>query len=153
MKFYMNDKTGLILSEPKYDIEEQSFFFDPSLESDFTLMLGCSYLGLNIFLKSRMLVSFSGYCPKHLWHEEILQPPQRVVSGMVVIECNDTLISGAGIYLFEQTNLFYDKNSNWCCVKALNNIQADVNIEFAPNCVISLSGGNFVALWFKLIYA
>lgn len=115
-------------------------------------MLGCSYLGLNISSKSRCIINFSGLCPKHLWQLQKLNPPKDKSKGAAMIEGNEVLISGTGEYLLEKSIVFYDQESNWFCIKTIDDVCPDCNIEFATNSILSLSKGNFVALWVKPIF-
>lgn len=152
MKFSLSCTKDCSIGKPTYICEEESFYFDPYIQSDFTLMLGCSYLGLNISTESKCIINLSGLCPKHLWQPQKLSPPEDIVKGSAVVEGNEVLISGTGKDLLEQSFVFYDQESNWCCIKTIDDVRPDLNIEFATNCILSLSKGNFIALWVKPIF-
>jgi len=149
MDFIFEYTENYNIGGPIYILEEESFNFKPYVESDFTLMLGCSYLGLNISTKTKALVNISGLCPKRIWKCEKLNVPQNVVKGNVILVTDEILMSGTGKDLLTNTVILYDSENNWFCIKPNYDIQSDLKIQFADNCILCLSKGRFAELWIK----
>lgn len=135
-----------------YIEKEQSFCSKPFLTSDFTLMLGCAYLGLDVSLSSMEILNVSGLCPQHLWIPKKLALPRVVVAGSVILETSDDWMNGTGIDLFEKAPIYYDRKTNWCCVSNNLDEPPDQNIEFSKGCILSFASGKFIALWLNPTY-
>jgi len=131
---------------------ENEFSYEPIRGSDYTIMLGCSYLGLDISINTNRIINITGYCSKHTWIPKALVLPDDIVVGAVRFNSDEELLRGLGEYLFEEIPIYYDKTTNWCCITKNLDVKSDENIEFARNCILSLSKGKFVALWLNPEY-
>lgn len=130
-----------------YHDDESSFDMSESLFSDFSLMIGCIYLGLDICLNSLQIVNISGYCPSHLWINRKLSLPSDIKEGVVKIKTDEDFCSGTGTYLYDDSKIYYDTNNNFCYIECVKNQDADCNIKFCNNGIISLYRNKLVGIW------
>jgi len=135
-----------------YHHGEESFCYEPFLGTGFSLMLGCSYLELDISVNTMEIINVSGLCPKRLWISRTLLLPLNIVPGSVKFYSEEELVSGTGKYLSEYMPIYFDESSNWCCISNDPDAIPDQNIEFLKDCIISLSEGEFIALWLRPEY-
>lgn len=52
---------------PVYYVKEKSFCFEPQRETDFSILFGNLYFGLDIDLNTGKIQGISGYSPKRQW--------------------------------------------------------------------------------------
>ncbi|HAY73825.1 MAG TPA: hypothetical protein DCY31_08325 [Ruminococcaceae bacterium] len=52
MRFYIKYENTAFYGSPQYFLDDESFFYDPWNDTDFSIYIGDSYLGLDIILKS-----------------------------------------------------------------------------------------------------
>lgn len=133
--------------------EEHSFCMDVFLDTDYTLMLGCVYLGLDVDLSSMDVVNISGVCPNYTWKKKNLCPPIATQQGTIKIISGiseSDLCPGTGIYLFDKTDMYFDENSGWCYIDCKVELHPEVNVQFCENTIFSLSGNDLVGIWVHL---
>lgn len=132
-----------------YSKQERSFDMDISLSADFTLMLGCSYLGLDVNLSSMEAVNVSGFCPSDTWIKKDLCVPAATRQGTIKIISESDLCSGTGIYLFDKADIYFDENSGWCYIDGRTGFPPEYNAQFCENAVFGLCGDILVGIWIR----
>jgi hypothetical protein len=134
-----------------YSNQECSFDMDVSLPNDFTLMLGCAYLGLDVLLSSLEVVNISGFCPNDRWIKKTLCLPSAKQQGTIKIISESGLCNGTGTYLFEDADMYFDENSGFCYIDGRTQLLPDFNVRFCENAIFSLCGDALVGIWIQLI--
>ncbi len=133
-----------------YSNQEHSFDMDISLYTDFTLMLGCAYLGLDVNLSSMDVVNVSGFCPSDTWIKKNLCFPIATQQGTIKIIPESDLCNGTGIYLFDEADVYFDENSGWCYIDGKMEMLPEYNVQFCENAIFSLCGNILVGIWIHL---
>ncbi len=147
---YENKKFNKV---PIYNLVEKSFIYEPFEDSDFSLMLGASYVGLDINIKTMLAVQVSGYSPKSTWKLTSSSPP-NADSGSLVLFSSEILFSGTGIDYYEfNKNVFYNKRNGWICIgdTSWDNSNACC-VAFENNTIAVVKNKKLVALWIKPIF-
>ena len=143
---YPRDKRNVVYAE-----QEQSFDMDVSLKSDFTLMLGCAYLGLDVALSSSEVVNISGFCPREKWIEKALSLPVATQKGAIRIVPEQDLCNGTGMNLFEEAELYFDNNREMCYIAGNTKLTPEHIVQFCENAFFCLSGNVLVGIWIQLL--
>ncbi len=130
--------------------QEHSFDMDISLYTDFTLMLGCAYLGLDVTLSSLEVVNVSGFCPSNGWIRKTLCSPIATQQGTIKIVPEIDLCNGTGTYLFDEADVYFDENSGWCYIDGKMKLLPEYNVQFCENAIFSLCGNVLVGIWIQL---
>ena len=133
-----------------YSNQEQCFDMDRSLHTDFTLMLGCAYVGLDVSLSSMEVVNISGFCPTDTWIKKTLHAPIPTRLGTIKIVSRLDLCNGTGTYLFDDADVYFDENSGWCYIDGKMKLSPEQNVQFCENVLFSLCGNFLVGIWIHL---
>lgn len=85
MKFYYkegnyNKYTAIYLEK------DDGIITEPDIGTDFTLMTGGAYLGIDVTLYNKEVVAISGYIPKHLWINKKIELPKVLYKAKIFIE-------------------------------------------------------------------
>lgn len=150
--FYKNSN-NFLKAKVFYNEQELSFITKPNYITDFTIMTGAAYLGLDINLSNKLVMSISGCCPKYNWIKTNLKMQENIEKGDVMIETDIDLIAGTGIELFEKLPIYYCEENNWVCIGNKHNNNDYTNIRFMENAIISLKNNEFKALWINLTHS
>lgn len=135
-----------------YDSNEESIIMEPSPDSDFTLMLGSAYLGLDINLDTREVVGISGFCPKRNWENKMLSIPKTFEDGKLFFQEAHQHQIGTGAALFDESTIYFDEGTNWCCLKPKTTwVPGKRNIRLGENLIVCLAEQKLVEIWFKPI--
>lgn len=133
---------------PIYRKSEQSFDFEPWGNSDFSLMLGSSCIGLEINLNNKRLLYLSGLSPIKTWKKDKVVLP-NFKKGALFIENSEDYAPGTGIETNNQFTAFYDKKTGWICFHSERLPEYDNCIMFANNTIAALSNNVIVSIWIK----
>src|SRR5260370_36844878 len=104
-----------------------------------------SMLELRVDLTDYHIVYVWGYAPYLSWKPAILSPPSSQRAALVVV---DTLLEpGIARELAApgEKQGYVDINSGWVCIGD-SNAQGEA-IEFAPDCIAVINGGQLLTLW------
>lgn len=142
---YKNNKRMVV-----YTKKDCSFDMNEHLYSDFTLMLGCSYLGLDVLIASAEIVNISGFCHSNNWISRFLCPPAKVKRGTVKIIPESDLCGGTGMDLFYETPIFFDESKNLCYIEGNETLKSDCDVQIFDNVVFSMCGQTLVGVWIYL---
>ncbi len=130
--------------------QEHSFYTEPFLYSDFTVMLGCDYIGLDVDLSSSKIMNISGFSSQKNWINKILSAPATTKNGTIKIISDSELCAGTGTYLFERADMYCNIINGWCYIDGMTELRADQNIRFCENIIFSLCGNSLVGIWIRL---
>lgn len=75
MRFYIKYENTAFYGSPQYILDDESFFYDPWNDTDFSIYIGDSYLSLDIILKSGEVKQLSGFSPRNNWIERSFSVP------------------------------------------------------------------------------
>ena len=151
MEFEIEFKSAYDERDIVYHAVEQEFDMNSSIYTDFTLMVGCGYLGIDVSLLSSEIVGISGFCPQKLWISSSLYPPNIKENGVVKIQSNDELCSGTGISLFDDAQIYYDNKNKYCYIDGHTKLVPKHNIRLGKNAIISLCGKIITGIWIRII--
>lgn len=147
----------ITLLEPKSDerqvlylADERSFGMDVFLPSDFTLMTGCAYLGLDVSLTNSQIVNLSGFCPKDTWTRKELTPPDTSEAATILFVADLELVSGAGMYLYDNSQAYFDESNHWCYIELEPKQTPDRSVRFCKNAILSFCGDALLGVWIQL---
>lgn len=133
-----------------YRKSEQSFDFEPDINSDFSLMLGTSYVGIETDLSTGRLLYLSGFSPMKSWEKSKLILPD-FVDGTIYIEELKDCYAGMGISIGSDFRALYDEDIGLICFLCGENIVYNNCVRISPDVVIAINENNIVAIWIKPI--
>lgn len=148
MKFHIDYSEFNDCGIPIYRKSEQAFDFEPYYNSDFSLMLGASYVGLEINLNNSKVLCLSGVSPTKVWKKDkIILPNYK--KGTLFVEGLENCFHGMGKETHNQFTAFYDKKSGW--IYFASDIKSEeLNcIMFAKDTIIALDDETIVSIWIK----
>lgn len=151
MEFLYSRGNAILTNKIIFDKTEETFYMYKDVETNFSVMLGCAYLGMDINLIDMQVYGVSGLCPTNMWVKKELKMPQNVISGRVKINEDKELKAGMGIYIVEKTPIYFDEKNNWICIGKHNSLEYTDSIKFVDNAFICLNGNEFKALWINII--
>lgn len=132
-----------------YVINENSFDFKPSRNSDITLMIGYIYLGIDS--ETKLAQQIWGYNSKSSWIEKSLKIPTCYKGELILAE---EIEAGLSRRLVEcgkwQTS--YDKGTGWVCIGNECISLNEVAIEFAKNTIAVLDGEKLKSIWLRPVF-
>ena len=151
MKFIYSRTNKISINRIIFDKIEESFYMERSIETNFSVMLGCAYLGVDINLIDMQIYGASGLCPMNIWIKEKLKLPKYVINGNVKINSNEELKAGIGVAMFEKLPIYFDEEKKWICIGEKDFLEYTDSIKFIENAIICLKCNEFKALWINII--
>ena len=76
IRFSINHDDFSLIGKGKYIENENSFYYEPWNDGDFSIMLGNGYNSLDVNLNTNYILQLTGLNPKHNWIEKDIIPPQ-----------------------------------------------------------------------------
>ena len=135
-----------------YSLPEQSFYYEPWLDNNFTVILGNSYLGIDIDLTNNHAVQVSGFSPIALWKKQRLVLPKCIV-GTIRVETDSTFVSGTGVSYGEDWPSYYDNIQEVVCLGDTSCFSTDVCVNFAGGCFAVINSSHQLkSVWLKPIF-
>lgn len=135
---------------PIYLEDEQSLSYVPfDHTADFTIMLGSSYIGLDVNSQTGLVSQISGFVPKHTWsnHELYLPMAQK---GKLYAQLATPMIKGGGIRYGGEWPVKFCSMSKCLCIG--NPMHGDQNerIQFCNGVIAELDNSKIISLWIAL---
>lgn len=90
---------------------ENELITQPCGDSDYSIMLGCGYLGLDISLGNNAVDGISGYCPLDCIEHKPISFSRSAINAKLGITFATPPISGTGCYLCSKTIRHYDSGN------------------------------------------
>ena len=148
MKFHIDYSEFNDCGIPIYRKSEQAFDFEPYYNSDFSLMLGESYVGLEINLNNGKALCLSGVSPTKAWKKDKIVLPDYK-KGTLFVEGLENCYQGMGIETHNQFTAFYDKEGGWIYFVSDIKSENPNYIMFANNTIIALDNEAIASIWIK----
>lgn len=154
IKFYAIHKRieDDIKSKVIYYDKEEGITTEPYYQTNFTIMTGGAYVGLDINLDNMQLLAISGSCPKNTCIFELIEPPKNIDSASIIIDTKENWLEGMGTYIQENNTIYYNSKNNWFCIGEKDNNKYDCSVKFMENVILCLENNKFKALWFNPIH-
>lgn len=151
MRFYIKYENTAFYGSPQYFLDDESFFYDPWNDTDFSIYIGDSYLSLDIILKSGEVKQFSGFSPRNNWIERSLSVPNYRFGSLYV--CMDTETEpGVGIRYSGNFKCFFDRQSGTLCIGNPDDLLNCESVKFAQNTVAAIRDGKLISVWIKPVF-
>lgn len=141
IEYLVNSKKIDRKKRPIYYVKEKSFLLEPQIETDFSILFGNLYFGLDIDLNTGKVQAISGYSPKRQWKRNHLIIPKATVEGELIVLSNDEWYPGQGIRVTDgDWGIQYDSKTGWICVGKSGVEMVGQSVEFLNNCIAVLNG-------------
>jgi len=148
MKFIFKEESIKNTQEIYYFANDVSFTCEEWNQCDFTIMIGCAYIGIDISLYNKQVLQISGACPKQAWIKKKLEPPNQLKEGKIYLETKEEFSKGTGIYLTDRNiPIYFDIKNNCICIGNYNVKDSDCNVKISSNLIISLSKDKIKSIW------
>lgn len=148
MKFRIDYNEFNDYGVPIYINSEQSFDFEPYVNSNFSIMLGSSYTSLEINLNNEKVLYLSGFNPTIMWKKgKVVLPNYK--KGTLFIENLEDCFPGMGVETHNQFITSYDKKNGWLCLYSDYKSEYDHCVMFTRNTIVALNNNIIVAIWIK----
>lgn len=149
MNFITKDTKQQFSGFHTYSIKEASFFHEPWGNSDFSILLGGTYLSLDIDLKRKKALHVSGFSDKKDWIKTSIPAPEAE-KGSLYIETTAKLVPGCGTNYDENWKIY--NNKEWICIGDPIFNRAYKHIEFANDTIAVIDDGKLVSVWLKPVF-
>lgn len=136
---------------PIYQKSEHSFDFEPWPDSDFSLMLGTSYMSLEVNLTNGRVLHLSGFNSTNTWKKNKLNIPDFKI-GSLFVEKSEHFLPGMGIEIDFELITVYDKQSGWIRIGSDYKSDTCQYIMFANNTIAAIDNMKIVTIWIKPIF-
>lgn len=132
---------------PIYIEREQSLNYVPFNNSvDFSIMLGSSYIGLDVSSIDGFVSHLSGLTPRHLWIPFELSLP-RALPGKLYV-CGNTLTPPGGAISYSGNwKTYFCASQNYMCIRDINENNKCSHVEFAGGLIAGISNCRLSELW------
>lgn len=149
IKFYINYKKTNLIGEAQYLKNENSFFYEPWNNVDFSIIVGNSYSSLDVKLSNMTVVQLTGFNSKSNWIEKNIDVPKALI-GELSIEGNQVdFHAGSGVHCEEIWETYYNPDNGWICIGNFDYCEAGQAVKFADNTIAVVNGTNLWAIWVK----
>ena len=130
--------------------KEQSLYYEPWEKSDFSIMLGAAYTGLDVQSSTGKVVQISGLNPKKTWIEKTLCFP-NACEGTLVFKKETPLLRGTAVDYAMGLHTFYDRERSCICIGNVVTDDQYKRVEFCKGVVAVLDKKRLLAIWAKII--
>ena len=134
----------------QYIIEENSFFYDPWNDVDFSIIVGKGYNSLDLNLDSDNVLQLTGYNPRKKWISQALVIPKNK-TGLLKVHISKKQQKGSGLQYVDDWKTFYDEKSGWICI-GNPQCENDPAVEFAKNTLAVIVNSELKAVWIKPMF-
>lgn len=131
----------------QYVIEEDSFYYDPWNDIDFSIIVGKGYNSLDINLNTVNVLQLTGFNPIKNWVPQSLVVPKSK-TGFLKVYISEDQQKGSGIQYVDDWKTYYDEKSGWICI---GNPQCEnaLAVEFAKNTLAVIVNSDLKAVWIR----
>ena len=148
MKFKVEYDTKQKEGCPIYIRSEQSFLYHPWKSSDFSLMVGCGYVGLDICLKTGTITQVSGLCPFNTWKNGNFFLPKANLGNIKLVNAKEYM-KGTGIQYANWKQPIFNKSNGWIFMGRNKHQKTDEFVTFAQDTIAEICDGEIVCIWIK----
>ena len=136
-----------------YDLKESTFYYEPWNDVDFSIILGSSYIGLDLNLYENKILQMSGYSSKRNWIKKRLTIPDGSTGELYISKLDKNWFSGSGVIYDISTNIYFDINTGWICIGNLFEEVSYKNVvEFAKDSIAVINNeGVLLSLYIRPI--
>lgn len=150
MWFECTYKPDLVYGSLLYLKDEQSLYYDPWQKSDFTVLFGAAYVGLDVQAATGQVVQISGANPQRTWSRYRLSLP-KAMPGHLLFRAEGPLpLSGAAVNYASDWRTFYDPERSCICMGDPEFDAKDKCVEFCRGIAAVLRGTELTAIWAKI---
>lgn len=138
----------------QYIPEESSFITDIHSPLYCSIVLGDTYVGLDLCSDKTTICSISGFSPSHIWRQADIAYPNGQANRLMVDA--DCFVMGCGYPYGESWKTCYDPKSKIVMFERCKNdfgfSGKQVYIQFLDNATALLEGDELMAIYIKEIY-
>lgn len=131
----------------QYSIEENSFYYEPWNDVDFSIIIGKGYSSLDLNLDTFNVLQLTGFNPRKNWVSQALAVPKSK-TGILKAHISEDQQKGSGLQYVDDWETYYDEKSGWICI---GNPQCKngLTVEFAENTLAVIVDSELKAVWIR----
>lgn len=149
--FYTEYRDEFISGVAVYLNTENSFYYEPWNNVDFSLLVGNSYASLDISIGTGRVCQLTGLSPRDAWIEQKLSHPKATL-GCLKVSLPNECQAGMGLQYAPEWRTYFDDASGWICIGSPCCVSSDEVILFACNTIAVVSNGNLKSVWIKPVF-
>lgn len=132
---------------PIYLEDEQSLSYVPfDQTADYTIMLGSSYIGLDVNSQTGLVSHISGFLPQHKWIKRTLHLPKAPI-GKLYAQLRTPMIKGGGMRYKGEWPIYYCPPSRCLCIGNPTPTIGLQSVQFCNGTIAELDNSQIVSLW------
>ena len=147
MEFDTNYKKINLIGEAQYLKNENSFFYEPWNNVDFSIIIGNSYSSLDVKLSNMKVVQLTGFNSKDNWIEKKIDVPKAMTGELLIKGKQGDFCTGSGIHCEETWETYYNPDNGWICIGNYEYCKTGQAVKFANNTVAVIKGTKLWAIW------
>ena len=151
IRFSINYDDFNVLGKAQYIENENSFFYEPWNDADFSIMLGNGYNSLDVDLSTKYTLQLTGLNPKHNWIEQDIVAP-IAKQGYLIALLDDDYQSGTGIQYVTGWETYFNPKTGWVCIGCPKHSDNSEIVLFADNTIAVIENEHLCAVWIKPIF-
>lgn len=135
---------------PIYLDDEQSLSYAPfDSTADFSIMLGTSYVGLDVDSQTGLVSQISGFAPKREWIERALRLP-LAPKGNLYAHLGIPAVKGAGARYEGKWPIYFCSTNGCLCIGSPAPKIRVQRVQFCNGIIAELKNSKIVSLWVAL---
>ena len=131
--------------------DEQSFFYDPWNDVDFSILIAYGYNSLDINLNSGRVLQMTGLNPSCKWISKELTAPVYQ-QGILVVSFDEKKQAGTGMQYANNWETYFDCKTGWVCIGDPQYSRTSDSVEFAKNTIAVIDDGQLSSIWIKPLF-
>ena len=148
IRFSINYDDFNLIGKAQYIEEENSFYYEPWNDVDFSIMLGNGYNSLDVDLSTNYILQLTGLNPKHNWIDKNIVAP-IAEQGYLLALLDDDYRSGTGIQYATGWGTYFNPETGWVCIGCPEYNDDSEIVLFADNTIAVIENENLYAVWLK----
>ncbi len=132
----------------QYISEENSFFYSPWNNVDFSITIGNGYNSLDVDLKTGRILQLTGLNPRNRWIEKEISTP-KAQPGNLLVQLDSDYTQGTGIQYANDWHTYFNMDTGWVCIGSTKYSNNSQTVMFANNSIAAISNGTLCSVWIK----
>jgi len=136
-----------------YNKKEQAIWFGIDLQTNFSFMLGDSYVSLEVDLGTKKIEGVYGFCPMRIFEKASISIPYTREKGNLYFE-NWDYVPGTGKTLSPKKWYFFiDKKNKTICISSNSSkyVEDGQCVEFMKNAFALIRDNSIIKLWLMFV--
>ena len=148
LSFKFVHKDDILSGKAQYIKNENSFFYEPWNDVNFSILIRNGYNSLDVNLQTKKALQLTGLNPQMNWIRKNLIVPKAQPGNLFILP-DQNYQTGTGIQYATNWQTYFNPDTGWICIGNPNDFCEDSAVLFANNTIAMIENNNINSIWIK----